>query len=91
MSKKKIKNTRQQPHEKLTRLQTELKRLYDENTKLKNVNMLLKAFTKPTASQKIQVLEEYYDWLEEKDYDANQADTYFAYKKKLKKQITQLD
>ena len=92
MSKKKIKNTRQQPkkNNKLN-YKLEFEKLRKENIQLKNENTLLKAFNQPTATQKIEIIEEYYHWLADEEIDANQAITLFTYKKKLKKQARQYE
>lgn len=92
MSKKKVRNLKHQP-QKQNKLnyKLEFEKLHKENLQLKNENTLLKAFNQPTATQKIEILEEYYDWLADEEIDANQAITLFTYKKKLKKQARQYE
>lgn len=92
MSKKKIRNLKHQP-QKQNKLnyKFEFEKLRKENIQLKNENTLLKAYNQPTATQKIEILEEYYHWLADEEIDANQVITLFTYKKKLKKQARQYE
>ena len=69
MSKKKIKNIRQQPKKNKSNYKFEFEKLHKENIQLKNENTLLKAFNQPTATQKIEILEEYYNWVEDEGND----------------------
>ena len=88
MSKIKTKNIKQQI-KKSNKLnyKLEYEKLYKQFNNLQNENVLLRTFNQPTLKQKIDILEEYYDWVSEKDYDANHTQTFFEYKKQLKKQI----
>lgn len=87
MSKKKIKNVKYQAikHNKIN-YKIEFEKLKKQNIQLQTENSLLKAFNRPTATQKIEILEEYYDWVVEEGNDANAIYTIHEYKKKLKKQ-----
>lgn len=69
----------------MTYYKTKYKRLKKEYDKIKVENMLMRSLNKPTASQKIEILVDYYNWTVENEYDANSVQAYFLYIKKLKK------
>lgn len=62
---------------------TKLEKLQKDYDKLQAQNNTLKMFYKPTYSDKLKILDNYYSWVTYNDYDANSAHTYFAYKKHL--------
>lgn len=65
---------------------TKFDKLQKDYEKLKTQNNTLKMFYKPTYDDKLKILDNYYSWVTDNDYDANSAHTYFAYKQHLKHQ-----
>ena len=48
-------------------------------------NSVLQLFHVPTVKQKLEAIEEYFDYLSQKDYDANTMQSFCEYKQYLKK------
>ena len=65
----------------------EYKKLEKQCNKLQIENNLLRTFNKPTAKQKLEILDEYYDWIACKEFDANAIITFNSYKRLLKNQM----
>lgn len=63
--------------------------LHKQFQKLETENVLLRSFSKPTPEQKIEILEEYYNWVTKEGDDANHIHTFIEYKNKLKRQVKQ--
>ncbi len=59
-----------------------LKKKYD---KLLVQHKVLTLLNKPTIKQKFKVIEDYYKYLSDKDYNANYIDAYIEYKKYLER------
>ena len=81
MATKKIQNKNTKINYKL-----KFKTLEKEFIKLQAENLLLKSFNQPRYEDKVKILDDYYSFCEEEDYDANKIHTYIEYKKKLKNQ-----
>ena len=85
MTKEKTKNLKRLPKKKLNHT-NEINKLRKQIIQLQTENNLLKTFNKPSASQKIEIIEEFLSWVADEGNDANTVHSFFEYKNKLKKE-----
>ena len=72
---------------KYAKKKLELKKLKEKYNKLEAENLLLRSFNQPTNQQKIDIIDDYYAWLAQRELDANNYFAFYTYTALLNKNI----